>query len=326
MAHAYLFRNRDRTLVLARLERMHHSKECIVPSTAPATVPPDAIDSLHTVRDWLRIGVTLFTRAQLVYGHGTRSAVDESAFLILMALDLPIDELAPWLDARLTMSERTAVADLFTRRIVSRKPASYLVNSAFIQGHRFYVDERVIVPRSYIGELLAGGDPADNGMHPILADFAFATAVLDLCTGSGCLAILAARALPLAQVDAVDVSADALAVARRNVDEHGLGERIRLVVSDVYSGLAPDKRYDLIIANPPYVATGEVAAFDAEYRAEPEIAHAGGADGLDLVHRILRGARDRLNEGGLLVMEVGTGQAAWRQPTPTSNSSGSTPR
>lgn len=273
-------------------------------------VPADALNALHTVRDWLRFGVTTFTRAQLVYGHGTRSAVDEAAFLILMALDLPIDELAPWLDARLTMSERTAIAELYTRRILSRKPASYLVNAAFIQGHRFYVDERVIVPRSYIGELLAGADPADNGMHPMLADFAFATDVLDLCTGSGCLAILAARAFPLAQVDAVDVSDDALAVARRNVDDYGLGARIRLVVSDLYAGLAPDKRYDLIIANPPYVASGEVAAFDAEYRAEPVIAHEGGADGLDLVHKILAGARDRLTDGGLLVMEVGTGQAA----------------
>jgi ribosomal protein L3 glutamine methyltransferase len=264
----------------------------------------DAIDSLHTVRDWLRFGTSTFTHAKLVYGHGTTTALDEAAFLTLMALDLPVDQLEPWLDARLTHAERTKIADLFTRRITTRKPAAYLVNAAFIQGQRFYVDERVIVPRSYIGELLA--DP----------DFATTMAlgeprhVLELCTGSGCLAVMLARAFPDAKIDATDISADALAVAARNVADYRLGERITLLRSDLFGGLPAPRRYDLIIANPPYVAAAEVAAFDPEYRAEPQIAHLGGADGLDLVHVILAGAAARLETCGHLIVEIGTGQAA----------------
>ena len=276
----------------------------------------DAIETLHTIRDWLRFGVTSFTRAQLVYGHGTASALDEAAFLILMALNLPVDDLEPWLDARLTRAERCAIASLFSRRIDTRKPAAYLVNAAFIQGHRFYVDERVIVPRSYIGELLAGGVLGDKMDHPVFAGHAGASHVLELCTGSGCLAILAALAFPLATIDAVELSVDALEVARRNVTDYGLGERIELLESDLFAGLEAGKRYDMIIANPPYVASAEVAAFDPEYTAEPVIAHEGGADGLDLVHRIIAGAHERLKTGGTLVMEIGTGQEALRAAYP----------
>lgn len=262
------------------------------------------------MRDWLRFGTSTFTRAGLVFGHGTQSALDEAAFLILMSLHLPIDQLEPWLDARLTAAERAALADLFELRLTSRKPAAYLVNASFIQGHRFYVDERVIVPRSYIGELLA------DGLSSVIDNPVAITAVLDVCTGSGCLAILAALAFEAAHVDAVELSPGALDVARRNIADYNLQERIRLVPSDLFGALAPGTRYDLIIANPPYVADAEVAAFDAEYQAEPVMAHAGGADGLDLVRKILEQSPSFLTPHGTLVMEIGTGRAALEQAFP----------
>ncbi len=262
------------------------------------------IQELITVRDWLRYGVTGFTQAGLVFGHGTQSALDEAAFLILMALHLPVDQLEPWLDARLTTLERTAIANLFDQRVETRKPASYLVNAAFIRGHRFYVDERVIVPRSYIGELL------DDGLAAVIDDPSAVTSVLDVCTGSGCLAILAALTFQHARVDAVELSPQALQVALRNVTGYRLHDRVTLIESDLFSALPKDARYDLIIANPPYVASAEVAAFDPEYRAEPVMAHIGGTDGLDLVRTILAEAPSRLTPHGVLVVEIGTGRPA----------------
>jgi ribosomal protein L3 glutamine methyltransferase len=258
------------------------------------------LSDLTTVRDWLRYGVTRFRAGKLVYGHGTSSAVDEAAFLILSSLDLPIDQLDPWLDCRLTASEKSRIAALIDRRIETRKPAPYLVNRAYIRGHDFYVDERVIVPRSYIGELL------DGELATVVADPEAVTSVLDLCTGSGCLAILAALTYPNAIVDAVDLSADALAVAHRNVTDYGLEGRVTLQQSDLFTALGA-RRYDLIISNPPYVSAAAVAAFPPEYKAEPLLAHAGGADGLDLVRRILTEAPRHLERDGVLVVEVGIG-------------------
>lgn len=258
------------------------------------------VDDLVTIRDWLRWGVSRLREADVCFGHGTANAVDEAAFLILETLHLPIDQLEPWLEARLTREERTAVADIIERRISTRKPASYLTGSAYIQGHRFVVDERVIVPRSYIGELLCAG-----ALGEMLSGEP--RRVLDLCTGSGCLAILAALQFPEARVDAVELSADALAVARMNVEEYGLGERVRLLQGDLLAPVSGEA-YDLIIANPPYVAAAEVDAFDPEYAAEPRMAHLGGSDGLDLVRRIVEGARGCLAAGGTLVIEVGTGR------------------
>ena len=278
-------------------------------SSAPELDP--AVADLFTIRDWLRYGTSEFTRAGLVFGHGTASALDEAAFLILMALHLPIDALEPWLDARLTTAERATIADLFARRINTRTPAAYLVNAAFIQGHRFYVDERVIVPRSYIGELLCEGRLA-----AVMPDPDVVKCVLDLCTGSGCLAILAAMAFPAAQVEASDLSRDAIAVAAHNVDAYDLRDRVTVFASDLFEGLPRRHRYDLIIANPPYVASAEVAAFAPEYRAEPVIAHAGGADGLDLVRRILKGASAHLEPQGVLVVEIGTGRRALERAYP----------
>lgn len=261
-------------------------------------------DELITIRDLLRFAVSRFTAAKLSYGHGTTNALDEAAFLLLEALRLPIDDINPWLDARLTRAERERLLGLIDARVVTRKPAPYLVGRAYIQGLGFAVDERVIVPRSYLGELLMGGALTRIGA---VDDPDAVSAVLDLCTGSGCLAIIAAREFPNAAMDAVDLSADALAVARSNIDAYGLGERVRLLEGDLFAPLK-GRRYDLIISNPPYVAAAEVAAFPPEYAAEPPMAHLGGADGLDLVRRILRGAGDHLNPGGGLLCEVGTGR------------------
>jgi ribosomal protein L3 glutamine methyltransferase len=255
---------------------------------------------LHSVRDWLRYGVSRFRGAGLVFGHGTSTALDEAAFLILSALDLPVDELEPWLDCKLTADERARVAGLIDARVSTRKPAPYLVNRAYIRGRDFYVDERVIVPRSYIGELL------DGELASVVPDPDAVTSVLDLCTGSGCLAILAALTYPNAIVDAVDLSPDALAVAQRNVADYGLEDRVTLQTSDLFSALG-SRKYDLIISNPPYVAAEAVAAFPPEYQAEPVMAHAGGDDGLDLVRRILAEAPRHLERDGVLVVEVGTG-------------------
>ena len=263
------------------------------------TEAPD--QQLLTVRDWLRYALSRFNAAKLVYGHGTATALDEAAFLILHTLHLPIDQLDPWLDARLLPAERRALRDTVDRRISSRKPAAYLTNEVWIGGYSFYVDERVIVPRSYLGELLR------ERVADIVSEPMAVRHVLDLCTGSGCLAILAALAFPDAEVDASDISDDALAVAERNIADYGLQDRIRLISSDLFDGLA-GRRYNLILANPPYVSDAAVAAFPPEYAAEPTIAHAGGHDGLAYVRRILQQAADHLIPDGTLVVEVGTGK------------------
>lgn len=269
----------------------------------------DLEHDLISLRDWLRFAVSRFNAAGLAYGHGTATALDEAAFLLLHTLHLPVDQLEPWLDARLSMVERRALRDIIDKRIATRKPAPYLTKEAFVQGHSFYVDERVIVPRSYIGELLG------KGLAGVVDDADAVERVLDLCTGSACLAILAALAFPSARIDASDVSADALAVAKRNVLDYGLEDRIGLFQSDLFGALG-DRRYDLILANPPYVGAAALAAFPPEFVAEPELAHAGGADGLDIVRRILGDAGKHLTEGGVLVVEVGTGRDALEREYP----------
>ncbi|PPC80294.1 MAG: 50S ribosomal protein L3 N(5)-glutamine methyltransferase [Hyphomicrobium sp.] len=270
-----------------------------------------AADELLTIRDWLRYGVSAFNDAKLVFGHGTDNALDEAAFLILSALHLPIDTLDPWLDCRLAQSERVRVRDLIAARIATRKPAAYLTQTAYIQGRKFYVDERVIVPRSFIGELIC-----QDSLAAVVTDADAISSVLDLCTGSGCLAILAAEAFPNASVDASDISSDALAVARRNVDDYDLAARVQLIQSDLFSML-PTRRYDLIISNPPYVTEASVATFAAEYQSEPLLAHLGGPDGLDLVRVILKHARDYLAPNGILVIEIGAGRDALEAAYPS---------
>lgn len=268
------------------------------------TTPTSPADDLLTVRDWLRYAVSRFNEARLVYGHGTETALDEAVFLILSTLHLDIDEIDPWLDARLTAAERRVVFHAIDQRVVTRKPASYITGAAYISGHRFHVDERVIVPRSFIGELLAKDSQAFTSAEPWRIN-----RILDLCTGSGCLAILAALEFPNATVDAVDLSADALDVARINVAEYELEDRVRLLRSDLFKELGGE-RYDIIISNPPYVTSDAVAAFPPEYQAEPQLAHLGGDDGLDLIRRILKDARSHLSPGGTLIVEVGQANEA----------------
>jgi ribosomal protein L3 glutamine methyltransferase len=266
----------------------------------------EAVSQLSTIRDVLRWALSEFRAAKVVHGHGTTSATDEAAFLILEALHLPVDDINPWLEARLLDSEKQRLVQLIRARIDTRMPAAYLVKRAYIHGIPFYVDERVIVPRSYIGELMFsgifGGDEA-----PLIEDASNVASVLDLCTGSGCLAIIAAGIFPGAEVDAADLSADALEVARINVDEHDLSDRVTLLEGDLFEAVE-GRTYDLIISNPPYVAGGEVQAFPPEYGHEPVMAHLGGEDGLDLVRRILAEAADHLNPGGGLLCEIGTGR------------------
>ena len=265
-----------------------------------------AASQLSTIRDFLRWALSEFRRARIVHGHGTTSATDEAAFLILETLKLPVDDINPWLDAKLLDHERDTVANIIRARIETRMPAPYLVRRAYIHGVPFYVDERVIVPRSYIGELMFsgifGGDEA-----PLIEDVTHVTSVLDLCTGSGCLAILAAGIFPEAEIDAADLSAGALEVARINVAEHEVADRVNLRQGDLFEAV-DGATYDLIICNPPYVAAGEVHAFPPEYGHEPVMAHIGGEDGLDLVRRILAEAADHLNPGGGLICEIGTGR------------------
>ncbi len=264
----------------------------------------ERLDLFLTPRDWFRHAISRFNAAGLAYGHGATNAVDEAAFLILEGLKLPIDALDPFLDARLLAHERRRLAELIDSRVATRKPAAYLLNRAYIQGVPFYVDERVIVPRSFIGELLSTELTGEGGLLP---DPREVERVLDLCAGGGSLAILAARAFPNARVDAVDISAGALEVAKRNVEEHGLADRIELFEGDLFAPLK-GRRYDLILTNPPYVDAESLAAFPPEFAAEPRLAHAGGADGLDIVRRILGQARAHLEPDGALICEIGQGR------------------
>ncbi|WP_322069330.1 50S ribosomal protein L3 N(5)-glutamine methyltransferase [Paraburkholderia bannensis] len=254
--------------------------------------------TFSTVRDLLRYGVSRFSAAQLAFGHGSSNAYDEAAYLILHSLHLPLDLLDPFLDARLSSEEIDKVLAVIERRATERVPAAYITQEAWMHGLRFYVDERVIVPRSFIGELLA------DGLQPYVEDPEQVTAVLELCTGSASLAILAAHAFPNADIDAVDLSAPALEVAKRNVHEHELDARISLFEGDLYAPLA-ERRYDVIITNPPYVNAGSMEALPPEYRHEPEMALAGGTDGMDIVRRIIKEARNWLTDDGVLVVEIG---------------------
>jgi len=260
----------------------------------------------RTVRALLDYGIARFERAGLSYGHGTTNALDEAAWLILHSLSLPLDELNPHLDEPLTEAQYRAAKALLDQRVRSRKPAAYLTHEAWLGKHRFYVDERVIVPRSFIAELLP-----HSGWAPACAG----ATLLDLCTGSGCLAILAALTWPQAKVDGADLSEDALEVAKRNVADYKLSRRVRLVKSDLFSSLAT-RKYDLIISNPPYVKASSMRKLPDEYRKEPQMALASGADGLGHTRRILAKAKEHLNPGGKLVVEIGHNRAALEREYP----------
>ena len=264
---------------------------------------------LRTVRDMMRFAVSRFTEAGLFFGHGSDNAWDESAYLLLHTLNLPLDRLEPFMDARLTSDERALVLKIIRRRISERLPAAYLTNEAWLGEHRFYVDRRVIVPRSHIAELLR------EQLSPWIDDPWAVQSALDLCTGSGCLAILAALAFPESTVDAIDISPDALAVARRNVGDYGLESRVNLIESDAFAAV-PGKRYDVIISNPPYVNAESMANLPEEFLREPVLALASGEDGLDFTRILLREAGDHLNPGGLLVVEIGNNRDELEQAFP----------
>jgi ribosomal protein L3 glutamine methyltransferase len=270
-------------------------------------LPKVARGELKTLLDFVRNAVSRFGEARLTFAHGTTDPVAEAAFLVCEALHLHPDQFEAFASARVTHVEGEKILDLIGQRVTTGKPAAYLVNKIYMRGLPFYVDERVIVPRSFIGELLDrhfGGESDDS--VELLDRFAVQH-VLDLCTGSGCLAILAARHFPDAAIDAVDISKDALDVAARNVGDHGLADRIALHHGDLFATLG-SRRYDLIISNPPYVDAEGMAGLPRECRAEPELAFDGGPDGLDVVRRILEDASAHLTPQGGLVCEIGRGR------------------
>ena len=268
-----------------------------------------AVEELRTIRDLVRWGVSRFNEAQLCFGHGTDNALDEAAYLVLHTLGLPLHIGEAYLDTRLTREERAAVIAVLLRRINERIPAAYLTHEAWFAGQPYYVDERVIVPRSPLAELIEEHfmpwvDPVQVGR------------VLDLCTGSGCIAVATALALPEAVIDAADISTDALAVATRNINAHEVADRVEVICSDLFAGLQ-GRCYDLIISNPPYVGADEVALLPAEFRAEPALALTAGEDGLEQVKMILRDASGYLSEKGVLIVEVGDRQDALDDIFPT---------
>ncbi|MBX9637465.1 MAG: 50S ribosomal protein L3 N(5)-glutamine methyltransferase [Nitrosomonas sp.] len=264
---------------------------------------------LHTIRDLLRFAVSQFNKAGLHFGHGSATAYDEAAYLILKTLYLPLDQLEPFLDARVTDSECKQVLEIIERRVKDRIPAAYLTHEAWLGDFSFYVDERVIIPRSFIAELL------QTQLAPWIAEPDHVTTALDLCTGSGCLAILMAHAFENAHIDAADISPQALAVAHKNVQDYGLEHRIGLIESDLFSALQ-GKRYDLIISNPPYVNAESMQQLPQEYRHEPENALASGEDGLDATRQILQQAVRHLTEDGILIVEIGHNRAELEQAYP----------
>jgi ribosomal protein L3 glutamine methyltransferase len=273
-------------------------------------LPKVGAGELLTLLDFVRYAVSRFTEAELVFAHGTTDPVAEAAFLVCEALHLHPDQFEAFATARITAAEGKKILDLIARRVTTRKPTAYLVNKIYMRGLPFYVDERTIVPRSFIGELLdthfgrQENEEYDEEDGSLIGDPASIRSVLDLCTGSGCLAILASRNFPNAAIDAVDISKDAIEVATRNVGDYGLQDRLKLYRGDLFKPLG-GKRYDLIISNPPYVDAEGMADLARECRAEPKLAFDGGADGIDIVRRILDEAEAHLTPQGGLLCEIG---------------------
>ncbi len=290
---------------MAKILKAKRAKATAKRVRAASKSPQVSSGELVTLLDFLRYAVSRFTEAKLTFAHGTPDPVAEAAFLVCEALHLHPDQFETFATARVTAGEAKSILELIARRVSSRKPAAYLVNKIYMRGLPFYVDERVIVPRSFIGELLDShfGGESDEALA-LIDDPAAVENVLDLCTGSGCLAILASRTFPNAQVDAVDISKDALDVAARNVADFGLQDRVMLHRGDLF-GPIRDKRYDLIISNPPYVDAEGMAGLPRECRAEPKLAFDGGADGLDVIRRILDEAGRHLTPEGGLLCEIG---------------------
>jgi ribosomal protein L3 glutamine methyltransferase len=269
----------------------------------------EACAGRKTVRVWLKDTVERFDEAELHFGHGSGNAHDEAVYLLLHTLRLPLDELNSVLARRLTPAEIESLENIVCRRVDERIPAAYLTHEAWLGEFRFYVDQRVIVPRSYIAELLR------DGLYPWVGEEQPVGKVLDLCTGSGCLAILLGVAFPDAEVDATDLSAEALEVAARNVADYGLHDRVQLTRGDLFAGL--NGRYDVIVSNPPYVNRESMENLPQEYRAEPQMALAGGEDGLDIVRRLIAQTGAHLNEQGILIVEIGHNRDDLEKAFPT---------
>ena len=263
----------------------------------------DPIHNLKTIRDLYRWAITEMENADLSYGHGSPDAAEEASFLICRALKLPFERFETFFDAALTHNELVRLVHLIDRRVHDKTPTAYLLKEAWLTGHRFYIDERAHIPRSYIAELL------EEDLAPLIDDPYEVESVLDLCTGSGCLAILAQGTFPNARVTGSDISADALEVAKINRRDYGLEDDLELVQGDLFASLE-GRRFELIITNPPYVTTASMARLPAEYRHEPALALGAGDDGMDVVRRILREAKDHLTENGMIIVEVGDGLEA----------------
>jgi len=274
---------------------------------AAATLPKIANGELLTLLDFVRYAVSRFVEAKLTFAHGTTDPVAEAVFLVCEALHLHPDQFETFATARVTAFEAKKILDLISARVTTRQPAAYLVNKIYMRGLPFYVDRRVIVPRSFIGEILETHFGGEDDATSLIGDPASVESVLDLCTGSGCLAVLASRHFPNARIDAVDISKDALDVAARNVGEHNLEDRITLHRGNLFAPLG-EARFDIIICNPPYVDAEGMAALPRECRAEPKLAFDGGADGLDIVRRILDEAPAHLTPQGGLLCEIGRGR------------------
>jgi ribosomal protein L3 glutamine methyltransferase len=259
---------------------------------------PRLVDELFTIRDWLRFTVSRFEESDIFFGHGTDNAYDEAVWLIMSALHLPHDTLHNFLDAVITVAERKQLAHLIERRITEHIPTAYLLREAWLRGLKFYVDERVIVPRSFIAELL------EDGLQPWIEYPELVESAADICTGSGCLGVLLAQAYPSAAIDVVDISPDAIAVCNINIANYGLQDQITAIQSDMFNALE-GRQYDLIISNPPYVDAPSMATLPREYQNEPQIALGSGLAGLDHTHTILREAANHLNDNGVLMVEIG---------------------
>ena len=265
---------------------------------------------LFTIRDWLRFAVSQFEASDIFYGHGTDNAYDEAVWLIMSGLHLPHDTLNNFLDAKLTSDERVKLAGFIEQRISKHTPTAYLLKEAWLQGYKFYVDERVLIPRSFIAELLV-----NDGLQPWIEYPELVTSAADICTGSGCLGVLLADAFPDASIDVVDISPDAIDVCNINIANYGLQDRVSAIKSDMFSALK-GKQYDLIISNPPYVDAPSMAELPAEYRNEPQLALGSGVAGLDHTHTILREAANYLNEDGILIVEIGHNRDALLEAYP----------
>ncbi len=260
--------------------------------------------ALRTIRDFIRYGVTRLYNSKATFMHGYDNPVDEASFLVLRLLEIPLEVEEKFLDCALTEDERVRVLNAINRRCDDLVPTAYLTHEWWLTGHVFYVDDRVLIPRSYIAELL------EEDLAPWVEDPDSVSSVLDMCTGSACLAILASATFPWATVDCADISPEALEVARRNISDYGLEDIVTPYESDLFSAL-DGKTYDVIISNPPYVTQEAMDALPQEYRHEPSLALAAGDDGMDVVRRLMAQAKEHLNDGGIMIVEIGDGREAF---------------